>query len=79
MSRSQRKTPIFPTTNADSEKLDKVLAHRKERTHVRSALIQPDQDREIEPYVEHPRSGRWTFGKDGKTYDPKATHKKRSK
>ena len=79
MSRSKRKTPIFPRTGEQSEKDDKRRAHRKERARVRDELTHLDSDGVVEPHGDHPRHGQWNFGKDGKVYDPEADGKKKAK
>ena len=73
MSHSRRKTPIVGMTTSDSEKEDKQRAHRRARHTVkrvvRSAARSPELGDETalsEP--EHPKSGRWTFAKDGKAW-----------
>jgi hypothetical protein len=68
MTRSRRKTPILPMTAAESEKDDKRIASRKERSRVTAGLtVQAAADGEFdfEEFGLHPRSGQWTFSKDG--------------
>jgi hypothetical protein len=38
MSRSHRKTPVTGITKSESDTRDKVLAHRRQRRRVRTAL-----------------------------------------
>ncbi len=72
MSRSKRKSPIRGITSADSEKEDKVAAHRKFRRTIRIAL---DQGADILPHVRE-LSNQWAMAKDGKTmFDPRANPK----
>jgi hypothetical protein len=76
MSRSRRHTPILGITLAASEKDDKQRAAMRARKKVHDRLkprLAGDEDFEIENVVEHPRSGQWTFAKDGKRYWAKAT------
>lgn len=66
MSRSRRKTPIRGITTSESEKADKLRAHRAERRKVRAILGKdPDGDR-----LPHRReiSNPWMMDKDGKHY-----------
>jgi hypothetical protein len=68
MSRSKRRTKIFPVTTAESDKRYKVAEHRRERRAVRSAntaLSEPP----IEKQFGDPRDGE----RDGKTYASDAT------
>ena len=62
MSRSTRKTPTRGITTADSEKSDKVKAHRKLRRAVRIAV---NQDTDTLPQ-EKELSNKWVMAKDGK-------------
>lgn len=69
MSRSRRKTPILPMTAAESEKDDKRIAARRERSRIVAHLTVPaaaNEDFDIEAFAAHPRSGQWTFSKDGR-------------
>ena len=66
MSRSYRKTPIFGTTTADSEKKDKRLANRKYRRSVRQ-LVDEDLNDENIPDIRE-MSDVWSFDKDGKRF-----------
>lgn len=69
MSRSVRKTPIAGWAVCESEKIDKILWHRKMRREIAFRLRQSEEilmplDREV--------SDIWDFGKDGKQrFDPK--------
>lgn len=66
MSRSRRLTPKRGITIADSEKRDKVLAHRKERKRVREVLGKnPEAD--VLPH-RNELSDPWLMQKDGKRY-----------
>jgi hypothetical protein len=63
MSRSHKKTPISGITTARSDKQDKTINHRQERTSVRNALSQYHEP------LKWPR-GQY-FEKDGKMrFDP---------
>lgn len=76
MSRSRRHTPILGITNSQSEKDDKQRAAMRVRKKVHDRLkphIACDDDFDIPAVVEHPRSGQWTFARDGKHYWAKAT------
>jgi hypothetical protein len=70
MSRSRRKTPIVGLTTSPSEKTDKVIAHRRGRHAVKSSVEVAARAGDDAPSAEpeHPRSGRWTFAKDGKRW-----------
>ena len=78
MTRSRKKTPIAGLTSADSEKADKLDAHRRERRKVREVLhvnAEPD----VLPHTREV-SDPWTMAKDGKVYlgehpAPKLTRK----
>src|SRR5262249_18519153 len=66
MSRSRKHTPVSGLSNSESEKKDKVRAHRTERHAVKSKLSETlDQD---VIGSEHKRSRGWTFAKDGKRF-----------
>jgi|GraSoiStandDraft_4_1057263.scaffolds.fasta_scaffold1884296_2 hypothetical protein len=70
MSRSRRSTPIVGLTTSASEKTDKVMAHRRLRHAVKTAVaatVREDGDAPTAE-TEHPRSGQWTFAKDGKRW-----------
>ena len=71
MARSTRRSHIFPLTNTETEKDDKRLAARRERTRVKAKLSahtasKPDFD--LSEFCRHPREGQWVFSKDGKYY-----------
>jgi hypothetical protein len=70
MSRSRRKTPIVGLTTSPSEKTDKVIAHRRGRHAVKNSIEVAARAGDDAPpgEPEHPRSGRWTFAKDGKRW-----------
>ena len=68
MSRSRRKTPIVGLTTSPSEKTDKVIAHRRARHAVKTAVDAAACKGDDAPPAEHPRSGQWTFAKDGKRW-----------
>jgi hypothetical protein len=75
MSRSTRKTPIFPNASNKGEKKDKRRAQGAERSAARARIATGDPE-SIEPVHEtHPRSGRALFSKDGKHWWQKATKK----
>ena len=70
MSRSVRKTPICGL-GADSEKIDKMLWHRKMRALIRQRLHNFDPDLLLLP-LDNEAGNLWAMGKDGKTYfDPR--------
>jgi len=73
VTRSRKKSPILGITTAQSEKADKVAAHRRERRNVRSRL-DGDPLTEILP-AQREVSNVWTFAKDGKAYLPDARPK----
>lgn len=86
MSRSQRRSPIIPRSNTETEKSEKKLAHQRERKWLHDHLNPQTvtmEDFEIETFHLHPRAGRVAFGKDGKEFigsrtryeDPKALRK----
>ena len=71
MTRSRRKTPILSMTNAESEKEDKRLAARRQRSLLTSNLrpnVALSEDFDLPGHGEHPRSGQWIFSKDGKHF-----------
>jgi len=76
MSRSRRKTPVMGITKAESDKRDKVLAHRRQRRQVRTALASG-----VAEVITRRKAGDvWSFAKDGKsrfdpTQFPKLMHK----
>lgn len=68
MSRSRRKTPVTGITKAESEKRDKVLAHRRQRRRVHTALASG-----VAEVITRRKAGDvWSFAKDGKSrFDPR--------
>jgi len=75
MARSYRHTPIFGITTSQSEEQDKRLANRRLRRLVRPALSRGD---ELLPLLRDV-SNVWSFDKDGRRYDPRATRKQMRK
>ena len=72
MSRSYKKVPIVGHTNADSEKADKKIWHRRFRHKTKSILRSMHNDVEsindtVMP-VEDDVSSLWSMSKDGKHY-----------
>ena len=69
MSRSKRKTSIHGITMAESEKADKLAAHRKYRRTLKQKLgVEPEAPMPVEREL----SNVWSFAKDGKRYlDPR--------
>jgi hypothetical protein len=70
MTRSKRRTKIFPVTTAESDKRHKVAEHRRERRAVRSAVAALS-----EPPIEKHFGDPWDGERDGKTYTLDATAK----
>jgi hypothetical protein len=71
MARSVRRTPLIPRKAIESEKLEKRLAHQRERKWVHDHLspeVAADEDFDLVTFHEHPRKGRAAFGKDGKLF-----------
>jgi hypothetical protein len=71
MTRSRRHTPIAGHANAKSEGCDKQSAAQRERKWVHdhlNAQAATTADFDLVDYDEHPRSGGWTFAKDGKSW-----------
>jgi hypothetical protein len=66
MTRSRKKTPITGMTTAESEKAEKLAAHKRERRRVRQT-IQSDPGAEILPHTREVSSP-WLMAKDGKQY-----------
>jgi len=67
MSRSRRKTPIIGITKSESDRRDKVLAHRRQRRRVRTALASG----RAEVVTRRKAGDVWAFAKDGKQwFDP---------
>lgn len=71
MSRSFRRTPIFPITTCESEKEDKRIANRAFRRKTKVAIL---TGREL-PMSMDEVSNPWSWGKDGKNYWPEAPKK----
>jgi hypothetical protein len=68
MSRSRRHTPITGITKAESDTRDKVLAHRRQRRRVRTALASGHED----VATRRGAGDVWSFAKDGKSrFDPR--------
>lgn len=63
MARSYRRTPVFGHTCSESEKQDKVLAHRRTR---RAAVVAVRQGRE--PPHRYETEEPWCYAKDGKRW-----------
>jgi hypothetical protein len=69
MSRSRRRTPKVGLSTAESEKDDKARSHRRGRHAMKQMLVTAADDPDVVPAEpEHPRSGGWTFSKDGKNW-----------
>jgi hypothetical protein len=81
MSRSRRKTPIVGLTLSKSEKSDKTIAHRRGRRAIKIAVGAAARDGGEAPQAEkeHPRSGQWTFAKDGKRWIGRVASRRRSR
>jgi hypothetical protein len=68
MSRSRRKTPVMGITKAESDTRDKVLAHRRQRRRVRTALASG----RVEVATRRKAGNVWDFAKDSKQrFDPR--------
>jgi len=70
MSRSRRRTPVCGITTAQSEKQDKVAAHRRERRRVHAVLatmLAPEPACDVLPHRRE-LSNVWSYAKDGKQY-----------
>ena len=70
MTRSLRQNPFVPNSNNESEKSDKVLAHQRERKWIHDHLtpsMATTEDYDIVSFHKHPRSGRGSFAKAGKS------------
>jgi len=68
MSRSRRRTPITGITESESDTRDKVLAHRRPRRRVRTALASGM----VEVIMRRKAGDVWSFAKDGKRrFDPR--------
>jgi hypothetical protein len=68
MSRSRRHTPVTGITKSESDTRDKVLAHRRQRRRVRTALASGHAE-----IVTRRKAGDvWGVAKDGKQrFDPR--------
>jgi len=71
MSRSKRKNPVRGITTSESEKADKVAAHRRVRRRVKTVIQSPpESETETLPH-ERELSNPWAMAKDGKArFDP---------
>ncbi len=70
MSRSIRKTPVFGTATAKSEKLDKHIWHARWRARMRTDLASIPTE-QLGGYIAPVRndvSSVWSMSKDGKRY-----------
>lgn len=71
MSRSYRKTSIIGNAGS-SEKMDKIIAHRKFRKYIKNHITATHGDLELLEEMMMPKddeiSNTWTSSKDGKTY-----------
>jgi len=72
MSRSRRKTPVFGITNAQSERRDKQLWHRRWRLQERMALrkLSPEA---LDTHLSSDAKAAgnlWSMAKDGRQYWP---------
>ena len=71
MSRSYRKTSIIGNAGS-SEKMDKIIAHRKSRKYIKDHITSTHGDLELLQEILMPKddeiSNPWTSSKDGKTY-----------
>lgn len=71
MSRSYRKTSIIGNAGS-SEKMDKIIAHRKFRKYIKNHITATHGDLELLEEIMMPKddeiSNPWTSSKDGKTY-----------
>lgn len=72
MSRSYKRVPVAGHTNADSEKTDKKIWHRRFRHKTKSILrsLHNDVDsmNDVVMPVENDVSSLWSMSKDGKAY-----------
>jgi hypothetical protein len=62
MSRSRRQTPITGITTSESDTRDQVLAHRRQRRRVRTALASGREDAATRRWA----GDVWSIAKDGK-------------
>ena len=78
MSRSRRHVPIIGHARSKSEKDDKQRASMIARKRLHNQLSPQTaavEDFDLQISKDHPRSGQWTFAKDGKSYYKRATEK----
>ena len=71
MTRSLRQNPFVPNSHNESEKSDKIIAHQRERKWVHDHLNPVRatiEDFDIVAFHNHPRSGRDTFAKAGRSF-----------
>lgn len=71
MSRSLRHIQITGITCAKSDKDDKRRAAMRERKKLNDGIkphTAAGEDFDVADYIEHPRSGQWSFAKDGKVF-----------
>jgi hypothetical protein len=71
MTRSRRHMPIIGNAASKSEKDDKQRAAMRERKHVNDKIkshVVVDGEFEVASHITHPRSGQWSFAKDGKHF-----------
>lgn len=70
MSRSRKRTPFIAITNAESEKQDKIFAHRRYRRVLKNIISYSiiKQNKDIILPKERELSNIWCFSKDGKQY-----------
>ena len=66
MARSRKKTPVTGITSAESEKADKLAAHRRERRKIRQQMT-VDANADVLPHTREV-SNPWAHAKDGKVY-----------
>ena len=70
MTRSTRHHPFTPNSTHISEKSDKVLAHQRERKWIHDHLnpvAATVEDYDIVTFHNHPKGGRDTFAKAGRS------------
>jgi hypothetical protein len=71
MSRSYRKTSIIGNVGS-SEKMDKIIAHRKSRKYIKDHITSTHGNLELLEEILMPKddeiSNPWNSSKDGKTY-----------
>lgn len=77
MSRSKRQIQITGITCAKSDKDDKQRAAMRERKSVNDKIKvhAASDDFELPDYFAHPRSGQYSFAKDGKYFHAKPSSK----